>query len=276
MLHAIRSLVRARWFTAGAIVTFALGIGTNIAVFALVDRLLFRPLPYNEPQQLFLLQEVDLGTGQRKASLPKRYVDEARTRLAFLDQRMAMMGDSAGYYFTPDMDGPELRLTNVTYQMPAILGLNPVQGRGFNEDDDRLKRAVVMLTYEGWQDRLGGAPDVVGRKLWLRDDAFEVIGILPPGFIPPGPFVDPTMVGIRLVPEVNTVSRGVLSLPPVVRIRGVSQAAAQAELEALVKLVRQEMPVEQTPSSIRFIPIRDAMPMFGDSFREGTSHCRRL
>jgi predicted permease len=158
------------------------------------------------------------------------------------------------------MDGPELRLTNVTYQMPAILGLNPVRGRGFNEEDDRLKRAVVMLTYEGWQDRLGGTPDVVGRRLWLRDTAFEVIGVLPPGFIPPGPFVDPTMVGIRLMPEVNTVSRSVLSLPPVVRIvSGVSQAAAQAELEALVKSLRQEMNVEQAPTSIRFIPIRDAM-----------------
>jgi len=260
MMHSIRSLARARWFTAGAIVTFALGIGTNIAVFALVDRLLFRPLPYHEPQQLFLIQEVDLDTGQRKYSLPKRYVDEARTRLAFLDERMAMMGDSAGYYFTPDMDGPELRLTNVTYQMPAILGLNPVRGRAFNEEDDRLKRAVVMLTYEGWQDRLGGAPDAVGRKLWLRDDAFEVIGILPPGFIPPGAFVDPTMVGIRLMPEVNTVRGGVLSSPPVVRIvSGVSQAAAQAELEALVQSLRQETPAELTPSSIRFIPIRDAM-----------------
>src|SRR5215510_7069575 len=102
--HAIRSLARARWFTTGAIVTFALGIGTNIAVFALVDRLLFRPLPYQEPERVFLIQEVDLDTGQAKSSVPQRYIDEARARLGFLDKRMSMMGDSASYYFNPDMD----------------------------------------------------------------------------------------------------------------------------------------------------------------------------
>ena len=101
LLHAIRSLARARWFTAGAVVTFALGIGTNIAVFALVDRLFFRPLPYLEAQSLFLIQEVDLDTGQRKSFLPKRYIDEARTRLAFLDARMAMIG---GRYYGMDRD----------------------------------------------------------------------------------------------------------------------------------------------------------------------------
>src|SRR5262245_13386041 len=247
LLHAIRSLWRARWFTMGAVVTFALGIGTNIAVFALVDRLLFRPLPYQEPERLFLIQEVDLDSGQGKSSLPKRYVDEARARLAFLDKRMAMIGDTAGYHITPDLDGPELRLSNVTYEMPAILGLNPVLGRRFTEEDDRLKRALVMLTYEGWQNGCGGSPDVVGRKLWLRDSAFEIVGVLPPGFIPPGPFVDPTMIGIRMMPEVNTVMRGSLTLPPVVRIGGgVSQAAAQAQREARAQACGEGMRCEHT------------------------------
>ncbi|MBI4473740.1 MAG: ABC transporter permease [Acidobacteria bacterium] len=264
--NAIRSLGRARWFTAGAVVTFALGIGTNIAVFALVDRLLFRPLPYDEPERLFLIQEFDLDTGQRKSFLPKRYTDEARTRLAFLDDGMAMVGDSAGYHLTPDMDGQELSLSNVTYQMPALLGLNPVLGRGFTEEDDRLKRGVAMLTYEGWQDRFGGSPDAVGRRLWLLNNAFEIVGVLPPGFMPPGPFVDPAMAGLRLMPEVNTVMRGSLSLPPVVRIAsGVSQAAAQAQLEALVASLRQEMTAEPgPPSAVRFVPMREAM--FGNYY----------
>ena len=246
--QAIRSLIRARWFTVGAVVTFALGIGTNIAVFALVDRLLFRPLPYHEPERVFLIQEVDLDSGQPKTSLPKRYVDEARARLAFLGGGTAMSGDGGSYYLNPDMDGPELRLSNVTYQMPAVLGLNPVLGRGFTQEDDRLKRTVVMLTYEGWQDRFGRSPDVIGRKLWVRESAYEIVGVLPPGFIPPGPFVDPTMVGLRLMPEVNTVMRGVMTLPPVVRIaEGVTPAAAQQELEALVASLRKEVAAEPGP-----------------------------
>src|SRR5262249_30653413 len=114
--------------------------------------------------------------------------------------------------------------------------------------------------YEGWQDRFGGSPGVIGRSLWLRDDAFEIIGVLPPGFIPPGPFVDPTMIGLRMMPEINTVMRGALSLPPVVRIAGdVSQAAAQAQLEALVESLRRETAEAGPPSAVRFIPIREAM-----------------
>src|SRR5262245_34397334 len=194
--HAARALARARWITAGVVVIFALGIGLNYALFALVDRLLFRPLPYEKPEQLFLLQEIDRDTGQPKSSLPQRYVTEARRRLAFLEG-MATAGDTGSYYVTPDLDGPELRLSNVTYQMTAITGRPPVLGRGFTAEDDQRKRAVVMLTYEGWQERFGGSPDVLGRKLWLRDDAYEIIGVLPRGFILPGPFLDPTMMGMR-------------------------------------------------------------------------------
>src|SRR5262245_20184290 len=85
LLNAIRPLARARWFTAVAAITLTLGLGINIAVFAMVDRILFRPLPYDEPHRLFVIQEVDLETGQRKSSLPARYFTEARLRLGFIE-----------------------------------------------------------------------------------------------------------------------------------------------------------------------------------------------
>src|SRR5262245_24429583 len=99
----------------------------------------------------------------RERRVAESAVNQSRTR-TFLDG-IAMAGDTGSYYVTPDLDGPELRLSNVTYQMTAITGQIPVLGRGFTAEDDQLKRAVVMLTFEAWQERFGGRPDVLGRDL---------------------------------------------------------------------------------------------------------------
>ncbi len=121
--QAWRFLARSPGFAAGAAATFALGIGVNIAIFASVDRLLFRPLPYREPDRLFLLQMIDTQSGQR-VSLPARYVAEARAQFSFIED-VAVLGDSTGYFMTPDGDGPEIRVSMVTSRMLDVAGVQP-------------------------------------------------------------------------------------------------------------------------------------------------------
>ncbi len=265
-VRACRSLVRARGFAAAATATFALGIGINTAVFASVDRLLFRPLPYREPDRLFLLQQTDLESGQRGSFLPARYVAEAKAQLDVIEE-LAILGDSSGYFETPDAECPEIRVSFVTSRMLALSGVTPALGRGFT-DEDALERRLAILTHEGWQARFGGEPNVLGRRLWQRGASLEIVGVLPPGYIPPGAFIDPNASGIALMPTPNLTAGAVEStLPPTIRLRpGVSREAAQAAIDGLVARLKPEMPTPTgPPQAVRLIPIRDAM--FGQYYR---------
>jgi predicted permease len=256
--HAWRLLRRSPGFAAGAAATFALGVGINTAVFASVDRLLFRPLPYRHADGLFLLQQIDVESGQR-VPLPARYAFEARELGIFDD--LAILGDSTGFFMGPDGDGPEVRVSMVTSRMLEITGQRPIIGRGFIEEDDRLARRVVVLTHEGWTSRFASDPNVLGRRIWFRDDAREIVGVLPPGYITPGPFIDPNISGVALMPTRTLLVNGVARVnPPTVRLKaGVSRDEAQAAIAALVDRLKPEMPPEKGVRDVQLVPIRDAM-----------------
>jgi predicted permease len=256
--HAWRSLRRSPGFAAGAAATFALGVGINTAVFASVDRLLFRPLPYANADRLFLLQQIDRESGQR-VPLPARYAVEARA-LGLIDD-LAILGDSTGLFMGPEGDGAEVRVSMVTWRMLEIAGLRPIIGRGFIEEDDRAARRVVVLTYEGWTSRFASDPNVLGRRLWFRNDSREIIGVLPPGYITPGTFIDPLISGVALMPTPKlSVDAAVRINPATVRLReGVSRDAAQAAITALVERLKPEMPPAKGTLEVQLVPIRDAM-----------------
>ncbi len=256
--HAWRSLRRSPGFAVGAAATFALGVGINTAVFASVDRLLFRPLPYRNAHRLFLLQQIDLESGQR-VPLPARYAVEAR-HLGIIDD-LAILGDSTGFFMGPDGDGAEVRVSMVTSRMLEIVGLQPIIGRGFTAEDDRSARRVVVLTYEGWTSRFASDPNVLGRRLWFRDDSREIIGVLPPGYITPGTFIDPLISGVALMPTPKLSVEAELRInPATVRLReGVSREAAQAAITALVNRLKPEMPPAKGILEVQLVPIREAM-----------------
>jgi predicted permease len=264
--RAWRSLVRSPGFALGAAATFALGIGINIAVFSSVDRMLFRPLPYRDADRLFLIQQIDLDSGQR-VNLPARYAMEAKAQLDFIEE-LAILGDSTGYFMGPDGDGPEVRVSMVTSKMLEVGGIRPVMGRDFTDEDDRFQRRVAILTHEGWQARFASDPNVLGRRIWYRDTSLEIIGVLPPGFIVPGTFIDPNISGIALMPTRTFALNGVPRIaPPTVRVKsGTSRESAQAALDTLVDRIRPEIPPEKHgPQAVQIIPIREAM--FGQYFR---------
>lgn len=256
--HAWRSLVRAPGFAAGATATFALGIGINVAVFSSVDRLLFRPLPYRDADRLFLIQQIDLDSGQR-VPLPTRYVVEARA-LGLIED-LAILGDSTGFFMTPAHEGAEVRVSMVTSRMLAVGGVRPIIGRDFSDEDDRVNRQVAILTHEGWRARFGGDRNVLGQRIWFRDRALEIIGVLPPGYIPPGTFIDPDISGIaRMATPTFAVDAVQRTHPPTVRLKvGVTREAAQAAIDGIVARLAPELPAATRPQAVRLVPIREAM-----------------
>ncbi|MEE8116561.1 MAG: ABC transporter permease, partial [Gemmatimonadales bacterium] len=179
--YAIRSFAKSPGFTFIALLTLALGIGANTAIFTLVDVVLLRPLPVHEPSQL-----ADIYTSCRRgfpyctSSYPD-FVDYRDRNRSFADMA-AFAGQTVSLH---DGDGAELRgAMLVTGNYFSMLGVNAVVGRTIIPDDDRLgdARAVIVLSHRAWMTEFGGDEDVIGRDVRLNGAPYTVVGVAPEAF----------------------------------------------------------------------------------------------
>jgi len=174
-----RTLRKNPGFTALAILTLALGIGANTAIFSVINGVLLRPLPYQEPEQIVQLTQRAPGLGRDSLPFSIKEVMEYRDQLASLDALVEYHSMS----FTLLSHGePDRVLTGVvTHNFFDMLGVVPLHGRSFVAEDDQLDAdAVLMLSYEYWQQRFGGDPEIVGEVFEMNDRPHTVVGILPP------------------------------------------------------------------------------------------------
>jgi putative ABC transport system permease protein len=180
--RALRALRRAPGFTVVAILTLALGTGANTAVFSVVEAVLLRPLPFPEADRLMRvrLQPKASTAGEGEASFPQ--LDILR-REAPAGTELGGYATSAGRVVVDAGGGPEvMRGYLVTGSLPRVLGLVPVAGRLWREEDDRPGAAPTALISEGlWRGRFGADPSVVGRMIKVDGTAVEVVGVLPAG-----------------------------------------------------------------------------------------------
>jgi putative ABC transport system permease protein len=181
--YAVRMLAKSPGFTAVAVLTLALGIGANTAIFSVMNGVLLRPLPYPEPQQLALVWGRFTGIGLPKDrnwfSAPEfRDVRELNNSLSDI----AAMTD-ASFNVTAGGMAERVEGAAVSPSLFSILGLRPVAGRVFlPEESQPGQDQVLLLGYGLWQRRFGGDPDVVGRKLSVNGRPMVVVGVLPKGF----------------------------------------------------------------------------------------------
>jgi predicted permease len=174
---ACRALLKTPWFTCVVVLTLALGIGANTAIFGVVNRLLLNPLPYPDGERLVFLR---LGDSRVAFGypIPGFFVDRLRDEATLLDGVEAYeLRDVLAY----DESGARVvRGMRVTPTLPALLGVAPLLGRGFTADDAVAGApAVVLLSYETWQREYGGARDVLGRAVTLDEAPHVVIGVMP-------------------------------------------------------------------------------------------------
>jgi putative ABC transport system permease protein len=185
--YGLRMLAKNPGFTAVAVLTLALGIGANTAIFQLIDALRLRAIPVKEPQQLVTVQLAD-PTGIRGSQASGYPVLTNAVWEKLRDHQEVFSGvlawGSNNFGLTP---GGEVRLAQgrfVSGDFFRVLGVRPLMGRVFNASDDRrgcgLPGAVV--SYAFWQRELGGDPSAIGRKLTLNYHPVEIIGVTPPGF----------------------------------------------------------------------------------------------
>ena len=179
--HAARRLLRTPSFTCATVITLALGIGANTAIFSVVDKVLLEPLPFVEPDRLVGLWQT--APGVNIEDLNASVADYVTYREASQTLADAAIWNGSSFTVTGVAEPERVDALIATFRLLPLLGVQPMLGRPFAEADDHTgSPPVVMLGHGYWQRRFGGDPAVVGRQITVDGTAREVIGVLPAGF----------------------------------------------------------------------------------------------
>ena len=237
--NACRALLKTPWFTCVVVLTLALGIGANTAIFGVVNKLLLNPLPYLDSDRLVYL-EVEVTRRQfgfpPPVSVASAWRDQARSfegLEGFAWGRELLAHDENGARALTGM--------GITPGLPALLGVQPLLGRAFVPADAAAGApAVTLLSYETWQRDYGGANDVLGRAITLDEVSHVVIGVMPPRWDAFANGVRPAVWLPRAFPGDSPVAEELVTLG---RLRvGASLVAATSELAAILARVQAESP----------------------------------
>jgi len=255
---AARMLRRNPSFAAVAVLTLTLGIGANVAVFAVADAVLLRPFPYTQPDRLVMLHHRDQRTGITKQFIAiGDYVDLTQRQSAC--EALVGYGDAQGTIYG---EGEPFRALGLLAApgLLEMLGARPVLGRALQTDDSHKGAAPVMLLgYDFWQDHFGGDPNVVGRGVKVDQVERQVVGIAPKGFhFPPDARTD--VILPMEVPVVAPAQRKSDWTFAAARLKpNISFAQAAANLAAISHQLEQEYPTSNQGSEYFLVPLRDAV-----------------
>ncbi|HEX8764426.1 MAG TPA: ABC transporter permease, partial [Candidatus Acidoferrum sp.] len=177
--YGIRMLLKSPGFTAVAILTLALGIGANTALFSVVNGVLLKPLPYSHPEELVWLAESKPNFDTGSISFPN-FRDWQKDNRTF-----SAMAISRGYSFnlTGQGEAEPLRARFITSDFFAVLGVNPLMGRGFAPHEDDIGAAPLAMISEAlWRRKFGASPDALGKNLRLDGMGYTIVGVIPASF----------------------------------------------------------------------------------------------
>jgi len=265
--YGLRMLVKKPALTIVAVLTLALGVGANTAIFSIVDAVLLRPLPYRDPDRLVRIFFNEPGVALRDVRFSKPELDDLQTRAGVFEDVTPIFEGSenvTGAGQPERLDG-----VNGSFSYFSMLGVTPQIGRLFGPQDFVPGFAEKAVISDGlWRRAYGADPTVVGRTLRLDNDPVTIIGVLPPGFRHPGPTVSgdaevfcafggtgepfpKPMRGTRIL--VNGIGR----LKP-----GLTLAKAQERLTAMAAQLRHDFPADYPPQAqwtIEIQPLQETL-----------------
>src|SRR5215831_7972029 len=256
----VRMLRKSPGFTAVAVLTLALGIGANTALFSVINGVLLSPLPYAEPDRLVALYSRDARFTRSSISYPN-FLDWVRDNRSF----SALAGYREADLSLTGMGEPErVSAEMISASFFPLLGVRPVIGRTFlHEEDQAGARPVVLISGGLWKRKFGSAPDAVGKTLTLDGVAYTIVGVIPADFrysgnnfqlgdvyTPLGQWSDPTFRDRRAGMGTNAVGR----LKP-----GVSFAQAKADMDGLGRHLAEEYPEACKGAGITLLPLKQNM-----------------
>jgi len=263
--YALRTAAKQPGFTAVVLLTLAIGIGANTAIFSVLHAVVLKPLPYPEPQQLVMLWQQ--GTDGRRSNVgyPTFYDWRAQTKSFEAMAAMSFWNPT----LSADTGEPEsIQGSSVTADYFRVLGVRPLLGREFTQQEDSPNQnSVVILSYSLWKRRFGGDPALVGKQILMNGIARTVVGIMPAGF--------QSLLSHQNLPaeiwrplgyqgEQAPACRDCQHLRVVARIRmGVTPQQANAEIDAVYANVRRDHPKDYAEGSVQQEPLHEEFA--GDS-----------
>jgi len=256
LCYGLRTLARKPGFTVVAILSLAIGIGANSAIFSVINSLLFRPLPFSDADRLMILWNRSPGLNIAQDWLsPGEYVDIKNENQVFEEVACTIDGS---FNLTGDGLPEHVDGARVSSSLFPLLGANAAEGRVFlTEEDEPGKPQTVILSHGFWERRFGSDRDVIGRALNLNGNNFTIVGIMPREF----------SLGKEVMPTVNGIKNAeiLLPLPMSQALRAtrthedynifgklkpsVTVAQAQADLDAIVERMKERYPESYPPNS---------------------------
>ncbi len=256
--YGLRMLRKNPGFAAVAVITLALGIGANTAIFSVVDAVLLRALPYRNPQQLVLLWG-DENKGDARDQLSFTDIDDYRSQSHVFENVVAFGNWSAT--FTGGDEPARIPGMQVGDGYFSLMRVEPILGRDFlPEEQIDGKDRVIILTYGLWQRRFGGDPRTVGREISLSGRPYTIVGVMPRDFpMLPSTLVDGPAQFYRPVAEKHDdQERDSRHLRAIARLKpGVSLPQAQSELELINHRLAQRFPNQYSTTGVRVVGLQD-------------------
>jgi putative ABC transport system permease protein len=253
---ATRMLRKQPGFAAATILTLALGIGANSAMFSLVDAALLRPLPFRDPDRLVVLWE-RTETSRRDRVAPLNLIDWNKRNRTF-DGMAGFVPNVGGMVLSmPDGTPETVSRQWVTYDFFDVLGVNPVAGRTFLPSDDTSRSQIVVLSEAFWRDRFNADPSIIGRNIRLDGAAHKVVGVIPKEFQLFGRTSIWALVPIQGAPP---AARSRYVLQAIGRLKpGVTFTLANSDMESVAAGLAQDFPNTNKGRGVTIAPMHDAL-----------------
>ena len=256
---AVRSLIRQPGFTVIALVTLALGIGANSAIFTVVNAVVLRPLPFPDAGRLVRVTADLPGLGAIDIGMSPPELFDYRDEADIFEGIAGLYPINANLTEVDEPERVEVMLVSPDYF--SILGARPALGRIFSpaEDDDPGIEEVVVISDALWSRRFGRAPTVLGRTLRIDDDSFRIVGVMPAGFRHPGRTLRGDVdlwapAGYRAEPFVAPARRAYFLAGSIARLKpGLTAGEAQQRLDAYAQQIRERFPTEY-PAAAKWTP----------------------
>jgi predicted permease len=258
--YALRQLTKSPGFTTVAILTLALGIGANTAIFSVINGVLLNPLPFPQPDQLVTLSESKPNFDRGSISYPN-FRDWQKDNRSFSAMAIAR---AYAFSLTGRGEAEQVNAEFISSDFFPLLGVNPLMGRTFTPDEDQIGAAPLALVSEGfWNRKLDAAPDVLGKSLTLDGRNYTIVGVIPASFhlrIPS--FRDREVyvpIGQWSNPLLNTRGAG-LGIHGIGRLnRGVTIEQAQADMNTVAQNLARAYPDADEGIGAKLMPLKAQM-----------------
>ena len=251
--YGVRTLFKNRGFTVVAILALALGIGANTAIFSVVNAVLLRPLPFEQPDQLVMVWEKRMQLGRIRNTVSPPDFNDWRAQNHVFEDMAAFTGQ--GFNLGASTQPERIQGAAISPSLFPILRAKPSLGRFFGSDEDKPASEPVVVIGSGlWQRSFASDPDIVGKTIKLNDKDHTVLGVMPAGFTFPNRRSE-VWVPLKLAPE-DANNRGGHSLTVVARMKpGVTLQEARVEMDSIAAQLEQQYPNPNTGHGANVFPL---------------------